>query len=214
MGRIPSSTSGDWLTLHRFIRPLWPLPTTSCDGSDPAAVKLLVVVSGCCEWSECWQSPSVQTEADARAAGPGLRRTRRLWRRWQAEAEAAIYPPSWPVASMAALIKVNGLRSGGADKPGFGPSDFGPRPDFLAAETPINERHLGFQMSWAWNLQPHRSLALATKRVTFSIQSWGGFWVLEAASFSSEGKQPQPRQKLGTSTKAANVMSTSTKTQY
>lgn len=44
---------------------------------------------------------------------PGLRRSRRLWRSWQAEAEAAIrarrYPPSWPVASMAALIKVNGL---------------------------------------------------------------------------------------------------------
>lgn len=36
---------------------------------------------------------------------------------------------------MAALIKVNGLRSGGADKPGFGLGHFGPRQDFLAAES-------------------------------------------------------------------------------
>lgn len=47
----------------------------------------------------------------------------------------AIYPISWPVASMAALIKVNGPCSGGGDKPGFGPGHFGHRQDFLAAES-------------------------------------------------------------------------------
>lgn len=45
-----------------------------------------------------------------------------LWRSWQEEAEGVIgvrrYRPSWPVASMAALIRVNGAvkGSGGADK--------------------------------------------------------------------------------------------------
>lgn len=45
-----------------------------------------------------------------------------MWRSWQEEAEGVIgaqrYRPSWPVASMVALIKVNGAvkGSGGADK--------------------------------------------------------------------------------------------------
>lgn len=39
---------------------------------------------------------------------PGLRRTRRLWGSWQAKAEAPIGAPSWPVASTAALIRMNG----------------------------------------------------------------------------------------------------------
>lgn len=219
--RILSSTSGERLTLHRFIRPLRLLATTSCDGSDLAAATLPVVVSGCCEWSKRWQNPSVQTEADARAAGPraqenqafvcvcvgggaGRQRRRwqfirylglllqwRLWLRWMDRVLVELIS----LALAPAILATDRTSSQ------LSPDQW--------------EGHLGVQMSRAWNLQLHRSLALATKRVIFSIRSpgegGGGFWVLEAAFFSSEGKQPLPRQKLGTSTKGVNVMSASTK---
>lgn len=96
---------------------------TSCDWCDPAAFELPVVINGCCERIKHWQSPSVQAEAGGcQSSWPVLRRTRGLWRSWQEEAEGVIgaqrYRPSWPVASMVALIKVNGAvkGSGGADK--------------------------------------------------------------------------------------------------
>lgn len=159
-------------------------------------------------------------EADARAAGPRAQENQAFVGGgeeggcWQAEAEVAIYPLSWPVASMAALIKVNGLRSGGADKPGFGLGHFGPRQDFLTAEsrsmrgTPGRPDVPGLEPTAA----SLTSISNQKGDILYSVPpGGGGFWVLEAAFFSSEGKQPLPRQKLGTSTKGANVMSVSTK---
>lgn len=113
---------------------------------------------------------------------------------WHEEAEVAMgarrYPPSWPVASMAPLIKVNGpvLVELISFSPAW-PASWR-RPGLPAAETWSMRGTPGPPDVLGVNLQPHRSLALATKRVTFSIQFWGWGWAGGSGSsfISSEGK--------------------------